>query len=80
MSYYPEHKNFSDIRNALGLDLNYELWTKEKVVDACRQYLKSHRKITLRDLRKINGLPTAKVIYGFYGTMQDFQKEIGSKV
>lgn len=80
LSYYPEHKNFSDIRIALGLDLNYELWTKEKVVDACRQYLKSHRKITLRDLRKVNGLPTAKVIYGFYGTMQDFQKEIGSEV
>lgn len=80
LSYFPEYKNFSDIKIALGLDLNYELWTKEKIVDACRRYLKTHSKITLKDLRKENGLPTSKVIYRFYGTMQDFQKKIGSEV
>ncbi len=80
LSYYPEYKNFSDIKIALGLGLNYELWSKEKVVAACRRYLKTHSKITLKDLRKENGLPTAKVIYNFYGTMQNFQKEIGSEV
>ena len=63
LSYFPEYKNFSDIKIALGLDLNYELWTKEKIVDACRRYLKTHSKITLKDLRKENGLPTSKVIY-----------------
>lgn len=80
LSYYPEYKNFSDIKIALGLDLNYELWTKEKIVFACHRYLENHSKITLKDLRKENGLPTAKVIYNFYGTMQNFQKEIGSEV
>ena len=80
LSYYPEYKNFSDIKMALGLDLNYELWTKEKVAEACRTYLKTHHKITQKDLRKENGLPTAKVIYNFYGTMQKFQEEIGSEV
>ncbi len=52
LSYFPEYKNFSDIKIALGLSLNYELWSKEKVVAACRRYLKTHRKITLKDLRK----------------------------
>lgn len=80
LSYYPEYKNFSDIKNALGLKLNYELWTKEKIVEACRKYLETHSKITLKDLCKENGLPTAKVIYGFYGTMQKFQEEVGSEV
>lgn len=80
LSYFPEYKNFSDIKIALGLDLNYELWTKEKVVNACHTYLKSHSKITLKDLRKENGLPTSKIIYKFYGTMQNFQEEIGSEV
>ena len=80
LSYYPEYKNFSEIKIALGLELNYELWTKEKVVEACRKYLETHSKITLKDLRKENGLPTAKVIYNFYGTMQKFQEEIGSEV
>ena len=80
LSYFPEYKNFSDIKKALGLNLNYELWTKEKVVSACQRYLKTHSKITLKDLRKDNGLPTAKVIYNIYGTMQNFQKEIGSEI
>lgn len=80
LSYYPEYKNFTDIKIALGLGLNYELWTKEKVIVACNTYLKDHTKITLKDLRKENGLPTAKVIYNFFGTMQNFQQEIGSEV
>lgn len=80
LSYYPEYKNFSDIKTALGLGLNYELWTKEKVVEACRRYLETHTKIIQKDLRKENGLPTVKVIYNFYGTMQSFQDAIGSEV
>ena len=80
LSYYPEYKNFSDIKIALGLGLNYKLWTKEKVIGACNQYLKTHAKITQKDLKKENGLPTAKVIYNFFGTMKNFQEEIGSEV
>lgn len=78
--HYPEYKNFSDIRIALGLNLNVESWTKEKVIDACKSFLKTHSKITQKDLRKENGLPTSKVIYNFFGTMQSFQEEIGSEV
>lgn len=80
LSYYPEYKNFSDVKIALGLDLNYELWSKEKVITSCHKYLKTHTKITLKDLRRENGLPTAKVIYNFFGTMQNFQREIGSTI
>ena len=80
LSYYPEFKNFSDIKIALGLDLNYELWSKEKIIVACKKYLETHSKITLKDLRRENGLPTSKVIYSFFGTMQKFQEEIGSEV
>jgi len=80
LSYYPEFKNFSDIKIALGLDLNYELWSKEKIIVACKKYLETHSKITLKDLRRENGLPTSKAIYSFFGTMQKFQEEIGSEV
>lgn len=80
LSYYPEYKNFSDVKKALGLTLNYELWSKEKVIEACKIYLKTHKKITQKDLKKENGLPTSKVIYNFFGTMQSFQEEIGSEV
>ena len=80
LSYFPEYKNFTDIKIALGLELNYELWSKEKVIEACRKYLQTHSKITQKDLKKENGLPTAKVIYNYFGTMQNFQKEIGSEI
>ena len=80
LSYYPEYKSFNDIKIALGLDLNYELWSKEKIILACNKYLETHSKITLKDLRRENRLPTAKVIYSFFGTMQKFQEEIGSEV
>lgn len=80
LSYYPEYQNFSDIKIALGLELNYELWTREKIVAACQKYLKTHSKITQKDLTRKNGLPTAKVIYNFYGSMEKFQEEMGSEV
>ncbi len=80
LNHYPEYRNFSEIRTALGLDLNIESWTKEKVVDASKEFLKTHSKITQKDLRKENGLPTSKVIYTFFGSMQNFQKEVGSEV
>ena len=80
LSHYPEYKNFSDIKVALGLDLNYELWSRDKVITACKKYLETHSKITQKDLKRENGLPTAKVIYNFFGTMQNFQKEVGSDI
>ncbi len=80
LSYFPEFKNFSDIKIALGLELSYELWTKDKVIEACKKYLQAHSKITQKDLNKRNSLPTAKVIYKYFGTMRNFQKEIGSEV
>ena len=80
LSYYPEYKNFSEIKIALGLTLNIEFWTKEKVLIASAEYLKTHKKITQKDLRKENGLPTSKVIYSFFGSMQNFQEEVGSEI
>lgn len=80
LSNYPEYKSFSDIKTALGLELNYELWTKERVIETSKKYLETHSKITLKDLRKENGLPTAGVIYSNFGTMENYQKEIGSEV
>ncbi len=80
LSHYPEHKSFSDIKTALGLDLNYKLWTKEEVIVVCRRFLETHNKITQKDLGRENGLPTTKVIHNFFGSMQNFQEAIGSEV
>lgn len=77
LSYFPEYKNFNDIKKALGLELNYEVWTKEQVEISCKKYLENHNKITLKDLKKANGLPTANVIYRIFGAMENFQCESG---
>lgn len=80
LSYYPEFKNFSDIKIALGHELNYELWTEERVREACQKYLQTHNKITLKDLKRENGLPTSKVIYRiFVGTEISYSQEFISK-
>lgn len=80
LTYFPEYKNFNDIKKALGLEPNYEVWTIEEVEKASKEFLQTHNKITLKDLKKENGLPTSKVIYRFYGTMENYQKQIGSVV
>lgn len=80
LAHYPELKNFSGIKHALGSEPNYRFWTKEDVISAGKAYLKTHDGITLKDLRSENGLPTSKVIYGHFGDMRSFQEAIGSEI
>ena len=80
LAHFPEYKSFSDIRIGLGLELNYESWTEQKVLAACREYLKDHEKITLKDLKRENGLPTSKVVYRCFGTMRRLQEAIGNDI
>ena len=80
LSHFPEYENFSDIRLALGLDLNYEVWSEDKIIAAAKKFLESHDIITQKDLKKENGLPTYNVIKRIYGNMGNFQRIVGSEV
>lgn len=55
-------------------------WTKEKVIDEAKRFVQKNGKITLKDLTLKNNLPTARVIYKYFGTMENFQKLVGSQI
>ena len=80
LNNYPEFKTIADIRRGLcGLDAQ-DPWTKESVIEAGKAFLKEHDRITEKDCRAKNNLPTMKVIYRFFGSMRNFQNEVGSKL
>lgn len=80
LSYYPEYKNFTDIKtNLLNLE-GVKSWNKENIIEASKEFLKTHDSITQKDLKAVNNLPTLKVITRNFGNMSNYQKEIGSKV
>ena len=57
-----------------------ENWTKEKVIYYGKKFLESHDKLTQKDLRAINHLPTSKVINDMFGSLENYQSYIGSPV
>lgn len=80
LNNYPEYKTIADIRKGLcGLDTR-DPWTKENVLEAGKKFLITHDRITEKDCCLKNGLPTVKVIYRLFGSMNDFQKEVGAKL
>lgn len=80
LNYYPELNNFSDVKRTLcKLDVPAR-WTVENAIEAGRLFAERHRKITQKDLGIRNHLPTTKVIYNLFGSMQAYQKAVGVEV
>ena len=80
LSHYPECKNFTDIKRLLcGLDVP-DHWTVENVTAAGKAFVQHHKRVTQKDLRASNKLPTAKVIDNLFGSFTAFQLAIGSEI
>ena len=81
LNYYPEYKDFTDIkRNLCGLDV-HERWTRENVIEAGKRFAAEHDgKLTQSDCKSENGLPATSVIYKFFGDIVSFQRIIGAQV
>ena len=81
LKYYPEYNSFSKFKEKeLGLPVAHTTWTVEEVIEAGKQYVEQHKKLTEKDLNAKNGLPTTKVIYSFFGTLANYQQIIGAPV
>lgn len=81
MRYFPEYKSFSLIKKEiLGITNVYKVWSKEEIIEAGKAFVKKNGKLTEKDLRAENGLPTSKVIYNHFGSLKNYQREIGSTV
>lgn len=80
IKYFPEYKGLNELKtNMFNLKVRIQ-WTKEDAIEAGKEFVKRNKKITLKDLNSKNNLPDAKVIYRNFGTLQEFQKIVGSEV
>lgn len=81
LSYYPEYKNFTDVKRGLcNLEVK-DQWTRESALLAGKTFALNHNdKITQKDLHASNNLPTSKVVYKLFGSLAAYQEAVGSEV
>lgn len=77
LAYYPECKNFSDVKRLLCNLYVPDQWTVENAIKEGRRFVSVHGKITQKDLRAANRLPTSRVIYSLFGTLGSYQEAVG---
>lgn len=76
--YFPEYKNFTDIKkNMLGLTVRKK-WDVESAIQAGKDYVKRYGKLTESSLRAENNLPTARIVYNYFGSLAAYQQAIGA--
>ena len=78
--HYSEYSGLNELKaDMFNLPIRNN-WTKEKVIEAGKEFVKKNGKITERDLISKNNMPNSRVIYKYFGTMEEFQKVTGSKI
>ena len=81
LNYYPEYKNFTDIKQGLCNIESRGIWTKEEAIQAGKVFVANHGgKIVQTDCTPANNLPAMATIYRLFGNMPTYQKAIGSVV
>lgn len=80
LNYYPELKNFTDIKRELCCLSVPITWTRETAIEYGMLFAHKHGKITQKDLKAENQLPTSKVIYRFFDSLASYQIAVGSVV
>lgn len=80
LGHYPEYKSFTDIKkNMLNLTVRSS-WDMQSVIRAGKDYVEKHGKITESSLRAENNLPTARVVYNYFGSLAAYQQAVGSAI
>lgn len=80
LNYYPEYRCFTDIKQKMyGLHIRNK-WDKETVIQAGKEYVQKHGKITESSLRSENNLPSTQIIYRYFGSLTDYQEAVGSEI
>ena len=80
LRYFPEYKNFTDIKKNM-LDLTVRTnWDMQSVIQAGKDYVKRCGKITESSLRAENNLPTARIVYNYFDSLAAYQRAVGSPV
>ena len=80
IKYYPEFSGLNELKlNMFNLKVRTQ-WSREDAIQAGKTFVNKNGKIRLKDLNSSNNMPNAKVIYRYFGSLENFQKAIGSKV
>ena len=80
LSYYPEYKSFTDIKkNMLNLTVRSS-WDMQSIIQAGKDYIEKHGKITESSLRAENNLPTSRIVYNYFGSLAAYQQAVGSAI
>ena len=80
-NYYPEYKNFTEIKRGLCNIESRGIWTKEEAITAGRKFVSEHNgKLTQKDCDSDNALPTMNTIYRLFGNLPTYQRTIGAVV
>ena len=80
LNYYPEYKSFTEIKKGL-CNLSVPIsWTRELAIEHGKKFASKHGKITQKDLKSENQLPTSNVIYRLFGSLANYQTAVGTIV
>ena len=81
LNYYPEFKDFSDIKRGL-CNINVpKKWTYESAIEAGRNYVISNNgRLTQKDCSPDNGSPALSTVYRLFGDLVSYQKLIGAQI
>ena len=81
LNYYPEYKNFTEIKRGL-CDIDARgIWSREEALQAGKAFVSNNNgKLTQRDCSPDNNLPSLATIYRLFGDLPTYQREIGSVV
>lgn len=80
LSYYPEYKSFTDIKKNMFHLTVRSSWDMQSVIQAGKNYVEKHGKITESSLRTENNLPTARIVYNYFGSLAAYQQTVGSTI
>ncbi|SDB56485.1 HNH endonuclease [Ruminococcaceae bacterium FB2012] len=77
---YPEYGGLTDLKkNMFKLTVRMN-WDKDTAIQAGKDYVEQYGNITESCLNAKNGLPTARIIYNYFGTLAAYQQAVGSAV
>ncbi len=80
LRYYPECRNFTDIKRVICGLSTHITWTPELAVRHGKQFVSEHGRITQKDLRSENNLPSSRIVRKLFGTLGGYQAAVGAEV
>ncbi len=80
LNYYPECKNFTDIKRIICEMKPPIYWTRETAIEYGKLFANKTGKITQKDLRAENNLPSTTLVNNLFGSLANYQAEVGTEV